>query len=86
MSDSGTVQEECAIFGVPTVTLRDTTERPETLEVGSNFISGCEPESILRGIKTAVNSETKWVAPREYLVDGVSDTVIKIVLGFWRPL
>ena len=30
LSDSGTVQEECAIFGVPNVTLRDVTERPET--------------------------------------------------------
>ena len=45
LSDSGTAQEECSIYGVPTVTLRDVTERPETLEAGSNFISGCEPEA-----------------------------------------
>jgi UDP-N-acetylglucosamine 2-epimerase (non-hydrolysing) len=39
LSDSGTVQEECCIFGVPNVTLRDVTERPETVEVGSNMLS-----------------------------------------------
>ena len=33
LSDSGTVQEECCLFGVPNVTLRDVTERPETVEV-----------------------------------------------------
>ena len=33
LSDSGTVQEECCIFGVPNVTLRDVTERAETVEV-----------------------------------------------------
>src|SRR5205814_451087 len=36
LTDSGTVQEECCIFGVPNVTVRDVTERPETLEAGSN--------------------------------------------------
>lgn len=82
LTDSGTVQEECCIFGVPCVTLRDSTERPETVEVGSNFISGCEPESILQGIKTVVG--TKWTPPPEYLVDNVSDTVCKIVLGYWQ--
>ena len=40
LTDSGTVQEECCIFGVPTVTMRDTTERPETVECGSNVLSG----------------------------------------------
>ncbi len=83
LSDSGTVQEECAIFGVPTVTLRDTTERPETIEVGSNFISGCEPSAILRGVQAVIEASRGWTPPPEYLVDNVSDTVTKIVLGFY---
>ncbi len=48
LSDSGTVQEEGCILGVPTVTLRDVTERPETLECGSNILTGCLPGDILR--------------------------------------
>ena len=82
LSDSGTAQEECSIFGVPTVTLRDTTERPETLEAGSNFLSGGEPASILKGIEV-VTSLPPRRPPKEYLVDNVSDKVVKIVLSFW---
>ena len=54
LTDSGTVQEECAILGVPNVTLRDVTERPETLECGSNVIAGAHPDSIIRGVDLAI--------------------------------
>jgi UDP-N-acetylglucosamine 2-epimerase (non-hydrolysing) len=81
LTDSGTVQEECALFGVPVVTLRDSTERPETIETGCNFISGCEPEAILRGIKV-VTSLKPGEAPYDYVVENVSDTVSKIVLSY----
>ncbi|MEZ5306960.1 MAG: UDP-N-acetylglucosamine 2-epimerase (non-hydrolyzing) [Pyrinomonadaceae bacterium] len=81
MTDSGTVQEECAIFGIPNVTLRDVTERPETLECGSNILSGGDPASILDSVKIAVSSRGTWSAPAEYLAENVSETVVKIVLG-----
>lgn len=83
LTDSGTVQEECAIFAVPVVTLRDTTERPETVEVGSNFIAGCEPEAIHRGIEVVTTARVRRTPP-EYLVDNVSDTVVNLVLGYYR--
>ena len=81
LSDSGTVQEECCILGVPTVTLRDVTERPETVECGSNILAGVEAERILPAIDIAVRSKGRWSAPPEYLVGNVSETVAKIVLG-----
>lgn len=84
LSDSGTAQEECSIYGVPTVTLRDVTERPETVEAGSNFLSGCEPEVILRGVKTVTESENNWQPPKDYLVPNVSDIVTRIVLSHYR--
>jgi UDP-N-acetylglucosamine 2-epimerase (non-hydrolysing) len=83
LSDSGTAQEECSLFDVPTVTLRDVTERPETLEAGSNFISGCEPEDIVRGINTATAAKGSWIPPKDYLTGNVSDIVAKIVLSYW---
>lgn len=82
LSDSGTVQEECCIFKVPTVTLRDVTERPETVEAGSNFVAGCKSKMIVSGVKL-VTQQQVWEAPREYLVNNVSQTVADIVLGFW---
>lgn len=85
LTDSGTVQEECCIFKVPNVTLRDVTERPETVEVGSNMLSGAEPESILSCVKTVLNQPCDWIPPPEYLVKDVSSAVVKIVLGYkWK--
>lgn len=82
LTDSGTVQEECAIFGIPVVTLRDSTERPETIESGSNFISGSNPDRVLLGIDLVTQKGAKQV-PSEYMVENVSDTVVKIVLGYY---
>jgi UDP-N-acetylglucosamine 2-epimerase (non-hydrolysing) len=81
LSDSGTVQEECCIFGVPTVTMRDVTERPETIECGSNLLAGVEPQRILPAIDLAVRSRGTWTPPAEYLAENVSDIVARIVLG-----
>jgi UDP-N-acetylglucosamine 2-epimerase (non-hydrolysing) len=82
LSDSGTVQEECAILKVPSVTLRDVTERPETLECGSNVLSGSEPESVLACVETVLKLPPDWTPPPEYLVRSVSDTVVRLVTGF----
>jgi len=82
LTDSGTVQEECSIFGIPNITLRDVTERPETIECGSNILSGADRETIVDTTKLAISQPASWKAPREYLVDNVSQTVSKIVLGY----
>ena len=82
MTDSGTVQEECAIFGIPNITLRDVTERPETIECGSNILCGAETESIIRAAELAIAQPSNWTAPREYMSSNVSHTVSKIVLGY----
>jgi UDP-N-acetylglucosamine 2-epimerase (non-hydrolysing) len=82
LSDSGTVQEECAIFKVPNVTLRDVTERPETLECGSNTLSGAEPESVMRSVGLVTSRSIDWNPPAEYLTENVSDVVLKIISGY----
>jgi UDP-N-acetylglucosamine 2-epimerase (non-hydrolysing) len=82
LSDSGTVQEECAIFKVPNVTLRDVTERPETVECGSNILSGANPDSILRCTETVLAQPPTWNPPEEYLAENVSQVVLKILMGY----
>jgi UDP-N-acetylglucosamine 2-epimerase (non-hydrolysing) len=82
LTDSGTVQEECAIFGIPNITLRDVTERPETIECGSNILSGAETNSILQAVELAISQPVNWKAPPEYLAENVAQTVSKIILGY----
>jgi len=82
LTDSGTVQEECAIFGVPNVTVRDVTERPETLECGSNVVSGAASENISAAVELATSLPNDWAAPTEYLQTNPSSVVAKIVLGY----
>ena len=48
ITDSGGLQEETTVLGVPCITLRHNTERPITCEVGTNFIVGNQREDILR--------------------------------------
>jgi UDP-N-acetylglucosamine 2-epimerase (non-hydrolysing) len=81
ISDSGTVQEECCIFKVPNVTIRDTTERPETLDCGSNMLSGVEPEAVLRCVRVVTGDPALWQVVPEYLAERVSTAVTKLVLG-----
>lgn len=63
MTDSGGIQEEACILKVPCVTLRENTERPETLEVRSNILAGTEPEKIVgKSIEMAAKPR-KWNNP-----------------------
>jgi UDP-N-acetylglucosamine 2-epimerase (non-hydrolysing) len=62
LSDSGGVQEEACILGIPCVTLRDNTERPETIEVGANMLAGAEPQKILSAAK-AMAGRQGWENP-----------------------
>lgn len=63
LTDSGGVQEEACILGVPCVTLRDNTERPEALEVGANILAGALPDKILECVRLMLNRESNWKNP-----------------------
>lgn len=81
ISDSGTVTEESCIFGVPVITIRNTTERQETIECGSNILSGIKCENIMGAFNVMLKRNNTWTPPNDYMVDGVSDVVINILLG-----
>ena len=83
LTDSGTVPEECTILKVPCVTVRDVTERPETIECGSNILAGVLPKGIESAIDVALSGEPScWVPPAGYTDKDVSSKVIKIILGY----
>lgn len=85
LSDSGTVQEEACVFGTPNVTIRDVTERPETIECGSNVLASCDPARILKLVEMVTGERRDWRPPVEYLAKHVADTVCRILLGFRLP-
>jgi UDP-N-acetylglucosamine 2-epimerase (non-hydrolysing) len=81
ITDSGTVQEEMCIFKIPTVTIRDTTERPETVWCGSNIVSGLNKADILKAVNSIRLASPDWKIPEGYDVNNVSDVVVNILLG-----
>ena len=58
LTDSGGIQEETCILKIPCVTLRDNTERPETLDVGSNILAGTNKDKILKCSKEMMDKQT----------------------------
>ena len=79
LTDSGGVQEEACILSVPCVTLRDNTERPETLEVGSNILAGVSPDKIVKCSKVMLSKENNWENP---FGDGTAgEKIVKIIMG-----
>ncbi|QRY24860.1 UDP-N-acetylglucosamine 2-epimerase (non-hydrolyzing) [Halobacterium sp. BOL4-2] len=62
-TDSGGVQEETCILRTPCVTLRDNTERPETVDVGANRIVGVESTDVLTGVNEMLATEQDWENP-----------------------
>lgn len=63
LTDSGGVQEESCILKVPCVTLRDNTERPETIDVGSNILAGTDPDTILSCVDEMLIRPREWTNP-----------------------
>ncbi|MCR8645195.1 UDP-N-acetylglucosamine 2-epimerase (non-hydrolyzing) [Paenibacillus sp. N1-5-1-14] len=81
LSDSGTVQEECCIFHVPAVTIRNSTERPETIDCGSNVVTGLRADRIVSAVQTMIRLPRDWKCPEGYLEVDVSAKVVKFLLG-----
>jgi len=77
LTDSGGVQEEACILMTPCVTLRDNTERPETVDAGANVIVGCEFDRIMAGVEKMLDAGRDWM---HVFGDGYTSTnIIKII-------
>lgn len=85
LTDSGTVLEEACIFKIPNLIIRDVTERPETLDVKSTFITGANTEKILNLVEKVLKRKPNWSPPPEYLVKDVSERILDILLERKTP-
>jgi len=63
LTDSGGVQEEACILGVPCVTLRENTERPETVDVGANTLAGVDSDMIVKCANDMIQGDSGWRNP-----------------------
>jgi len=80
LTDSGGIQEEACILHIPCVTIRNNTERPETINVGSNIISGNDERKIIKAInKMIVITKPHWKNPFGNGTAG--EKIIKIILA-----
>lgn len=76
LTDSGTVPEETLYFRRPCVTIRKSTERPETVEAGSNIIAGINSKNIVESVKLMTSHKPSYMWDR-MLGDG--NTAMKVV-------
>lgn len=63
LTDSGGIQEEACVLKVPCVTIRENTERVESIEVGANILAGTMPEKICYSVKKMLNKKPSWSNP-----------------------
>lgn len=64
LTDSGAIQEETTVLGVPCLTLRENTERPLTIEEGTNQLVDTDPARVLAGLQRVLSHEVTGRIPR----------------------
>lgn len=86
LTDSGGLQKEAAFLGVPCVTLRDSTEWPETIEIGANRLAGCSRDRILEAVRAVLDGQAPdWSATMSNLYGGgrAADRIASALLEWY---
>lgn len=85
LSDSGTISEESAMMGFPSISMRTSTERPEAIDAGTVVVSGITSQRIMEAIEVVLNTHQDWSfddITSEYKVTNTSMRVIRAIQGF----
>jgi UDP-N-acetylglucosamine 2-epimerase (non-hydrolysing) len=81
ISDSGTISEESAIIGFSAVSLRDSMERPEAMDVGAIILSGLDVDNLIASVELSLERGVKNPTPEGYGTDNFSDVVLKFLFS-----
>ncbi|MCK4234405.1 UDP-N-acetylglucosamine 2-epimerase (non-hydrolyzing) [candidate division WOR-3 bacterium] len=88
LTDSGGIQEETCILNIPCVTIRENTERPETVSVKSNIIVGWKSVDIINGVYKMLKKKRTWKQPfgNGKAAKKIVDIISKVALSLTLPL
>jgi UDP-N-acetylglucosamine 2-epimerase (non-hydrolysing) len=83
ISDSGTISEESSILGIPSITIRDSMERPEALEVAGLVMTGLKRDNVIAGLKEVIANPPKVdrTLPEGYEVQNFAERVVRFILS-----
>lgn len=84
LTDSGGITEETTVMGVPCLTLRDNTERPETIHIGTNELIGTDPANIAPALKKLMAGEWKQGGVPEKWDGMAAERIVEVLVnGEW---
>jgi UDP-N-acetylglucosamine 2-epimerase (non-hydrolysing) len=83
ISDSGTISEESSILGIPAITIRDSMERPEALEVAGVVMTGLKRDNVVAGLREVIANppKTDRTLPEGYEVQNFAERVVRFILS-----
>jgi UDP-N-acetylglucosamine 2-epimerase (non-hydrolysing) len=83
ISDSGTISEESSILGIPAITIRDSMERPEALEVAGVVMTGLKRDNVISGLREVIANPPKpgRILPEGYEVQNFAERVVRFILS-----
>lgn len=84
ITDSGGITEEATVLNIPCLTLRDTTERPETVEIGSNELVGSDPNNLVYYLEKLAQGRWKQGAAPEFWDGRTSERIVDILIRVYK--
>jgi UDP-N-acetylglucosamine 2-epimerase (non-hydrolysing) len=79
LTDSGGIQEETTVLGVPCLTIRENTERPITVEIGTNRLVGVSPGKILEEARAVLAGRTNAGRIPELWDGKASERIVQVI-------
>ena len=86
LTDSGGIQEETTILGVPCLTLRENTERPITVEMGTNQLVGCDPTRIIEAYRKVMSTKDVEYHPPPLWDGGAAERIADVEPAIFNPV
>lgn len=84
LTDSGGIQEETTVLGIPCLTIRENTERPITIEIGTNRLVGVSPERILEEGRKVLDEPQRTGRIPELWDGRASERIVRVIDGYFR--